>query len=123
MALAPMGCPCHVHVKTDDRNTWDFHTLKGCYIFTSGDHYRTHNMYIKKTKTNRLSDTVVFVHGQITHPTVSHADVLINAMANFNKCVKHMTTKNTALAKKNGVNMKDLTKLAEMTARVTADHP
>ena len=54
MPLAPMGCPCQVHVKPDDRKTWDFHSQKGHYLFTSGDHYRTHNNFMRDTKAKRL---------------------------------------------------------------------
>ena len=31
-----MGYPCQVHVKPADRKTWDFHSQKGHYLFTSG---------------------------------------------------------------------------------------
>ena len=80
-------------------------------------------MYIKKTKAKRLSDTIIFMHDQITHPTISHVDAVISALSYFVKFVERMATKNTALAKKNGVNMKDLTNLAEMAARITGNHP
>ena len=39
MPLAPMGCPCQVHVKPSNRKSWDFHSQKGYYMFTSGKHY------------------------------------------------------------------------------------
>ena len=97
MPLAPMGCPCHVHVKPDNRKTWAFHTLKGFYLFTSGDHYRTHNMYITTTRDERLSDTVNFMHRSITHPVITHGDQVINALARLVKRVDKMTRKNTAL--------------------------
>ena len=103
--------------------TWDFHTLKGFYLFTSGDHYRTHNMFMKDTKAKRLSDTVNFMHRSIIHPVIKHGDRVINALAWFVKSIERMATRNTILAKKNGVNMKDLTRLAQMAARITATHP
>ena len=123
MPLAPMGCPCHVHVKPDNRNTWAFHTLKGFYLFTLGDHYRTHNMYITTTRDEQLSDTVNFMHRSITRPVITHADRVINAMAQFVKRINEMTGKNTALTKKNGVNMKQLQALANAAASITAAHP
>ena len=75
-----MGCLCHVHVKMDNRNTWEFHTLKGYYLLTSGDHYCTHNMFIIDTKAKQLSDTVTFLHRNIIHPIITHADCVIDAM-------------------------------------------
>ena len=100
MPLAPMGCPCHVHVKPDNQKIWDFHTLKGYYLFTSGDHYRMHNIFITNTKDKRLSDTVDFMHRSITHPVIKHGDQMINALARFINRLDAMTGKNTALAKK-----------------------
>ena len=114
-----MGCSCHVHVKIDDCNTWDFHTLKGYYLFTSDDHYRMHKIFIKDTKAKQLSDTVTFLHRNITHSIIIHADRAIDAMTWFVRHVNGMTKK-IVLAKKNGVNMKDLTILAKTAAHITA---
>ena len=120
MPLAPMGCPCQVHVKPNDRKTWDFHSQKGHYLFTSGDHYRTHNAYMHATRAERLSDTVEFQHRSITRPTVSHGDRVTRALASFVEAIKSMTKGATAGAAKAGVNMKDLEQLAEVTSRLTA---
>jgi hypothetical protein len=48
MPLAPMGCNVQVHEKSDSRGTWAYHTVKGWYINTSPEHYRTHTCHIKK---------------------------------------------------------------------------
>ena len=122
MPLAPMGCPCHVHVKSGDRKTWDFHSQKGHYLFTSGDHYRTHNAFINATKAERLSDTVEFQHRRITRPRVSHADHVIRALADFVHAIKSLTKGATAGANKAGVNMKDLQQLAKVTSRIIDQH-
>ena len=67
MPLAPMGCEAQVHEKTDKRSTWAYHSVDGWYLFTSPEHYRTHNCHIKHTKSERLSDTVQFQHKRITN--------------------------------------------------------
>ena len=118
-----MGCPCQVHVKPDDRKTWGFHSQKGHYLFTSGEHYRTYNSFMRDTKAERLSDTVEFQHRSITRPTVSHGDHVIRALAAFVDAIKSMTKGATAGANKAGVNMKDLQQLTEVTSRITAQHP
>ena len=104
------------------KKTWHFHTLKGFYLFTSGDHYRTHKMFITNTKDKRLSDTVDLMHRSITHPVITYEYQVINALARFAKSVDKMTGKNTALTKTNGVNMKDLQSLANAAARITVAH-
>jgi len=81
MQLAPMGCEAQVHEKTDNRGTWAYHSVGGWYLFTSPEHYRTHNCHIKHTKSERLSDTVQFQHKRITNPTITHADKVMHALA------------------------------------------
>ena len=95
----------------------------------SGDHYRTHNNFMRDTKAKRLSDTVEFQLKGITRPAISHTDYVINALGSFVNSIKSMTKGATADAKKNGVNMKDLQQLAEVTSKITtklpdiAEHP
>ena len=82
MPLAPMGCEAQVHEKTDKRGTWAYHSLDGWYLNTSPEHYRVHNCHIKSTKAERLTDTIQFKHKNITNPTLSHSDKLMNVLAN-----------------------------------------
>jgi hypothetical protein len=85
MPLAPMGCEAQVHEKTNKRGTWAYHSVDGWYLFTSPEHYCTHNCHIKHTKSKQLSDTVQFQHKRITNPTITHANKVMHALAN---CVK-----------------------------------
>jgi hypothetical protein len=50
MPLAPMGCEAQVHEKTNKCSIWAYHLVDGWYLFTSPEHYRTHNCHIKHTK-------------------------------------------------------------------------
>ena len=81
MPLAPMGCNVQVHEKTDQRGTWAFHSVDGWYIGTSAEHYRVHRCHIKSTRSERLSDTVQFMHKELTNPTLTPTDKLIKALA------------------------------------------
>ena len=92
MPLAPMGCEAQVHEKTDKRSTWAYHSVDGWYLFTSPEHYRTHNCHIKHTKSERLSDTVQFQHKRITNPTITHADKVMHALADCVKALQGMTS-------------------------------
>ena len=123
MSLAPMGCPVQVHVKSKDRKTFDFHSEPGFYLFTSPDHYRVHNNVMKKTKAERLSDSVVFQHGKISPPKPTNATLVIKALASFLESIKGVTRGFRKAALKNGVNMKDIERLVEVTSRLTSKLP
>jgi hypothetical protein len=92
MPLAPMGCDVQVHEKTDKRGTWAFHSVDGWYLSTSPEHYRTHRCHIKSTNSERLSDTVHFQHKDITRPSVTPADKLMQAIADCKRAILGYTT-------------------------------
>ncbi len=87
MPLAPMGCEAQIHEKTDKRGTWAYHSIDGWYLFTSPEHYHTHT-YVKATKSERHLDTIHFKHKNITNPNITHADKVMQALA---ECVETIT--------------------------------
>eukprot|EP00804_Cyclotella_cryptica_P020074 CCRYP_014880-RH/>CCRYP_014880-RH protein AED:0.12 eAED:0.12 QI:0/-1/0/1/-1/1/1/0/1096 len=91
MPLAPMGCEVQVHEKTNKRGTWASHSIDGWYLNTSADHYRVHNCHIKSTKAERLSDTVQFKHKDITNPSLSPNDKLMQALAHCKTALKQLS--------------------------------
>jgi hypothetical protein len=91
MPLAPMGCEAQVHEKTDKRNTWAYHLVDGWYLFTSPEHYCTHNCHIKHTKSKQLSDIVQFQHKRITNPSITHANKVMHPLAECVKAIQGMT--------------------------------
>jgi hypothetical protein len=93
MPLTPMGCEAQVHKKTNKRGTWAYHLVNGWYLFTSPEHYCTHNCHIKHTKSKQLSDTVQFQHKRITNPSITHADKVMQALAERIKAIQGMTSK------------------------------
>ena len=80
MSLAPMGSEVRIYKKTDNRGTWAYHSVDGWYLYTSSEHYRTHNCHVKATRSEQLSDTVQFQVKGITNLTVTHANKLVNAI-------------------------------------------
>ena len=90
MPLAPMGCGPQVHKKTNKRGTWAFHLVDKWYLFTSPKHYCTHNCHVKHTKSKRLSNTVQFQHKRITNPSITHANKMMHALADFVKAIQGM---------------------------------
>eukprot|EP00984_Skeletonema_dohrnii_P011431 scaffold4568_cov78-Skeletonema_dohrnii-CCMP3373.AAC.1 len=95
MPLAPMGCSVQVHEPTNNRGTWDFHTVDGWYLHTSPEHYRTHVCHAKETRSERLSDTVHFMHKNITNPTVAPADKLMLALSDVNDAIQAKASSTT----------------------------
>ncbi len=93
MPLAPRGCEAQVHEKTDKRSTWAYHLVNGCYLFTSPGHHGTHNCHIKHTKSKQLSNTVQFQHKHITYPSITHANKVMQALAECVKAIQGMAGK------------------------------
>jgi hypothetical protein len=113
MPLAPMGCAVQVHEKTDKRGTWAYHSVDGWYLSTSPEHYRTHRCHIKATKSERVSDTINFSHKHITKPSITHADKVMNAIAECAKAIKDITSPNGA---------EEMRQLVELTEQAIHQH-
>ena len=60
----------------------------GWYIGASMEHYRCHKIYVKKTRSERISDTVFFKHKYITQPTVTPADTIVKALNDLPNALK-----------------------------------
>ena len=115
MPLTPMGCAVHeVHEKTDKHGTWAYHSVDGWYLSTSPEHYRTHRCHIKATKSERVSDTVNFSHKNITRPTITHADKVMNAITDCAKAIKDITSPN---------GTEEMWQLVELTEQAIHQHP
>ena len=82
MPLAPMGCEVQIHEKMDKCDTWLYHLVDGWYLATPPKHYRVHNCYVKTTQAERLTNTIQFKHKNVTNPTISPHDKIIQALAN-----------------------------------------
>ncbi len=110
MPLAPTGCNAQVHEKNDKQGTWAFHLVDGWYLFTSPEHYRTHNCHVKHTKSKRLSNTVQFQHKCITNPSITHAVKVMHALADCIKAIQGMTGKD-----RHSPATKDLQRIVDAT--------
>ena len=86
--LAPLGCAVQLFESNTRRGTWAEHSTDGWYIGTSMEHYRCHKIYVKKTRSERISDTVFFKHKYITQPTVTPADTIVKALDDLTHALK-----------------------------------
>ncbi len=91
--LAPLGCAVEMHESTNRRKSWDPHSLSGWYIGTSTEHYRCHKIFCKKTRSERISDTVFFQHRYITQPTVMPEDQIVKAVGDLSSALRHRINK------------------------------
>jgi hypothetical protein len=108
-----------------------FHSVNRWCLFTSPEHYCTHNCHNKHTKSKSLSDTVQFQHKRITNLSITHMDKVMCALANCVKAIHGMAGKDrTSPATKDLQHIVDTTqahikaqlKLFEHTATPT-DNP
>ena len=94
MPLAPMGCAVQFHIKPDKRKTWGEHSMDGWYLRTSPEHYRCHIVFVKKTQSKRVTDTVFFKHKYITQPAITPADAIIKAYNDLRAVLQGMQNTN-----------------------------
>jgi hypothetical protein len=60
--MAPPGTKIISHETPSRRRTWAPHGQDGWYIGPALEHYRCYTVYITKTRTNRIVETVEFFH-------------------------------------------------------------
>jgi hypothetical protein len=91
--LGPMGSAVQMHESRDIRGTWAERSIDGWYLGTSLEHYRCHIIHVKKTNSERISDTVFFKHKYITQPTLTPVDTVVKAIDDLTHALKG--TRNT----------------------------
>jgi hypothetical protein len=101
MPLAPIRYEAQIHEQTDKQGTWAYQSVDGWYLFTFPEHYHTHTCYVKATKSECHLDTVHFKHKNITNPTITLADKVMQALAECIKTITVATGRTTAQEAKN----------------------
>jgi len=75
-----MGCAAQIYESTSRRKTWAENSIDGWYLRTSTEHYQSHVVHVKKTRSERITDTVWFKHKYITQPKVTPVDHIVKAI-------------------------------------------
>ena len=88
MPLAPMGCAVQIHERSEKRGSWAMNSVDGWYLRTSDEHYRCHEVYVKRTRGVRISDTVHFKHRHITNPTLTPEDTIVRALTDLTEALR-----------------------------------
>ena len=88
LPLAPLGCSVEMQESTNRQQTWDPHSLTGWYLGTLTEHCRCHKNFCKKTRSERISDTVVFWHSYLTQPIISPDDHIVKAIGDLSSALR-----------------------------------
>ena len=67
--MAPPGTKTIAHLKPQQRASWSKHGILGWYIGPSFEHYRCYRVYIPKTRSERIVDTVELFSTHSPTPT------------------------------------------------------
>jgi hypothetical protein len=117
MPLAPLGCPVQIHEPPAKRGTWNHHCKAGWYLGTSKEHYRSHNIYVKATRGERISETVFFKHKYITNPSLTHGDMVIKAAQDLCKTLEQKPNH------KGDAKLRGLKELSEIFLEMAENEP
>jgi len=98
--FTPMECAIQAHEKPDKRRTWDPHAVDGWNLGTSMEHHRCFKIYVKSTRAERVTDTVLFKHMYITNPTVTPEDTVVAASQQLTQAIKGTTPRSMSSCSK-----------------------
>ena len=81
--LAPPGTKTIVHNRPANRPSWGYHGEDSFYIGPALDHYRCVTVFVPKTRSTRISDTVMFIPTTIPVPSTTIEDHLRQASSDI----------------------------------------
>lgn len=90
--MAPPGTRIIAHDKPNTRPSWAPHGSHGWYLGPAMNHYRCYRVFIEKTASERISDTVQFFSETITTPTLTHQTAILQAAKQLTATLAHNPT-------------------------------
>jgi hypothetical protein len=87
--IVPPGTRIIAHETPSRRRTWAPHGKDGWYIGPALEHYRCYTVYITKTRTKRIVETVELFPEKITLPFPSSQDLATQAAADLTRALLH----------------------------------
>jgi hypothetical protein len=87
--MAPPGTRIIAHETPGRRRTWAPHGQDGWYVGPSLEYYRCYTVYISKTRSNRIMETVEFFPQKIILPFPSSHDLATQAAADLTHALLH----------------------------------
>jgi hypothetical protein len=77
--MAPPGTKIVVHEKPNQRRTWDPHGVNGWYLGPTTKHYHCCRVFINKTRSERITDTVKLFPQEIEMPFPTPTEIAVEA--------------------------------------------
>jgi hypothetical protein len=87
--MAPPGTRIIAHETPGRRRTWAPHGQDGWYIGPALEHYRCYKIYITKTRSNRIVESVEFFPQKFILPFPSSRDLATQAAADLTHTLLH----------------------------------
>jgi hypothetical protein len=87
--MAPPGTRIIAHETPTRKRTWSPHGQDGWYIGPALEHYRCYTVYITKTRSNRIVETVEFFPQKFILPFPSSNDLATQAAADLTHALLH----------------------------------
>jgi hypothetical protein len=87
--MAPLGTRIIAHETPGSRRTWAPHGKDGWYIGPALEDYRCYTVYITKTRSNRIVETVDFFPQKVILPFPSSLDLATQAAADLTHALLH----------------------------------
>jgi hypothetical protein len=69
-----------MHVKHNNRLSWDTRSEPGFNLGTSMEHHQYFRVYVTRTRATRISNAALFKHQYITSPTISPESHVVAAV-------------------------------------------
>lgn len=88
--MVPLGTKVTIFIPKKDRKVWDYHAVQGFYLGAAMHHYRCHRIYIPKTRTERVSETVEFHPKYYKMPYESSMKEAIELLKKLVTSLKHI---------------------------------
>ena len=86
-----MGCTVKCHIKPTQQRTWGKHSGNGWYLHTLPEHYQSHIVFVKTTRSTCITDAMFFKHKYITQPTVMPTNQIVKAYQDLTQAIQGLT--------------------------------
>ena len=116
--LAPPGTKVIVHSKPSDRASWEYHGKEGWYIGPALNHYRCITVYMSKTHSTRITDTVKMIPDKIPIPETNIDEHLKASMDHLLQILLNKKKSMGPFLQSSTYN-----KLIDLTSTLHRDHP
>jgi len=87
--LAPPGTKVIIYESPAQRKSWATHGIDGWYLGPATEHYRCYRIYVTKTKTEQIANTVTFQPHLFPTPHLSPKEQAIQAAQSLTEALKN----------------------------------